>query len=30
MHHDFDGMTDEVIALLSQQGDAEASEYLLN
>ena len=30
MHHDFDGMTDEEIALLAQQGDADASEYLLN
>ncbi len=24
MHHDFDGMTDEEIALLAQQGDADA------
>ena len=30
MHHDFDSMTDEEIALLAQQGDADASEYLLN
>ena len=30
MHHDFEGMTDEEIALLAQQGDADASEYLLN
>ena len=30
MHQDFDSMTDEDIALLAQQGDADASEYLLN
>ena len=30
MHHNFDSMTDEQIALLAQQGDVEASEYLLN
>ena len=30
MHHDFDRMTDEDIALLAQQGDVDASEYLLN
>ena len=30
MHQDFDNMTDEEIALLAQQGDADASEYLLN
>ena len=30
MHHDFERMTDEEIALLAQQGDADASEYLLN
>ena len=30
MHHVFDGMTDEEIALFAQQGDADASEYLLN
>ena len=30
MHQDFDSMTDEEIALLAQQGDADASEYLLN
>ena len=30
MYNDYDGMTDEEIALLAQQGDADASEYLLN
>ena len=30
MHQDFDSMTDEDIALLAQQGDADASEYLRN
>ena len=30
MTRDFDSMTDEDIALLAQQGDVEASEYLLN
>ena len=30
MHQDFDNMTDEEIALLAKQGDADASEYLLN
>ena len=30
MHHDFERMTDEEIALLAQQGDVDASEYLLN
>ena len=30
MHQDFDSMTDEDIALLAQQGDVDASEYLLN
>ena len=30
MHPDFDRMSDEDIALLAQQGDADASEYLLN
>ena len=30
MHHDFDSMTDEEIALMAQQGDIDASEYLLN
>ena len=30
MHNDFDSMTDEEIALLAQQGDVDASEYLLN
>ena len=30
MYRDFDGMTDEEIALLAQQGDVDASEYLLN
>ncbi len=30
MYRDFEGMTDEEIALLAQQGDTDASEYLLN
>ena len=30
MYRDYDSMTDEEIALLAQQGDVEASEYLLN
>ena len=30
VHHDFERMTDEEIALLAQQGDVDASEYLLN
>ena len=30
MYQDFDSMTDEEIALLAQQGDVDASEYLLN
>ena len=30
VHPDFDRMSDEDIALLAQQGDADASEYLLN
>ena len=30
MHRDYESMTDEEIALLAQQGDADASEYLLN
>ena len=30
MYQDYDSMTDEEIALLAQQGDVEASEYLLN
>ena len=30
MYQDYDSMTDEDIALLAQQGDVDASEYLLN
>ena len=30
MHHDYESMTDEAVALLAQQGDVEASEHLLN
>ena len=30
MYQDFDSMTDEEVALLAQQGDVDASEYLLN
>lgn len=30
MHPDFDSMTDEDVALLAQDGDEDASEYLLN
>ena len=30
MYQDYDSMTDEEIALLAQQGDVDASEYLLN
>ena len=30
MYQDYDNMTDEEVALLAQQGDAYASEYLLN
>ena len=30
MYNDYDSMTDEEVALLAQQGDTDASEYLLN
>ena len=30
MYQDYDSMTDEEVALLAQQGDTDASEYLLN
>ena len=30
MYKDYDSMTDEEVALLAQQGDTDASEYLLN